>query len=181
VPWLRVTAPAVWTIGCALMARVLIVGGGERGRWLASSVVRQGHAARVLTRKEGNRQAIEQVGAQCWIGTPDRLGTLIGALDGVTIACWLLGCATGEEDQVRALHDLRLRSFVIKAIDTTIRGIVYEAAGSVPAQVLAGGAHIAGQVAERNQIPLRVLTADPADREEWRKQALGAVEGLLMA
>lgn len=163
------------------MARILIIGGGERGRWLATQLLEQGHAARILTRGEANRQAIEQVGAQCRIGTPDRLGTLISALDGVTIACWLLGCATGSEEEVRALHDLRLRSFVTKAIDTTIRGIVYEAAGTVPAPVLSGGAQIARQVAARNQIPLRVLTAAPADREQWRQQALEAVDTLLLA
>lgn len=161
------------------MARILIVGGGERGRWLASQLLHQGHAARILTRQESNRQAIESIGAQCSIGTPDLLGTLIGALDGVTIACWLLGCATGSQEQVEALHDLRLRSFLVKAIDTTIRGIVYEAAGSLPQALLSGGAQIATEVAQQNQIPLKLLTADPAQHQQWREQALAAVAALL--
>ncbi len=161
------------------MARILIVGGGQRGRWLAGRLGEQGHASRIVTRHESGRAAIEDAGAQCWIGTPDRLGTLIGALDGVTIACWLLGCATGTEEEVRALHDLRLHSFMVKAIDTTIRGVLYEAAGTVPAEMLAGGAQIAAQVAARNEIPLQLLRADPAKREPWRTEACAAVQALL--
>lgn len=161
------------------MARILIVGGGERGMWLAGNLGEHGHATQILTRDEGRRSEIESLGAQCFIGTPDRLGTMIGALDGVSIACWLLGCAGGEEEQVRALHDLRLRSFMVKTIDTTIRGVLYEAAGTVPAEVLASGAQIATEVAEQNQIPLAVLRSDPAQVESWRSEALGAVEALL--
>ncbi len=161
------------------MARVLIVGGGERGRWLAGRLGEQGHAARIVTRDEGGRAAIEAVGAQCWIGTPDRLGTLIGALDGVSVACWLLGCASGPDEQARALHDVRLRSFMVKTIDTTIRGVLYEAAGTVPAEVLSGGAQIAEEVAARNEIPLQLLRADPAERERWRMEALGAIGAIL--
>lgn len=161
------------------MARILIVGGGQRGMWFAGKLGEQGHATRILTRDERRRSEIESLGAQCAIGTPDRLGTMIGALDGVTIACWLLGCAAGEQEQVRALHDLRLRSFMVKSVDTTIRGVIYEAAGTVPAKMLASGAQIAAEVAEQNQIPLAVLRSDPAQAQIWRSEALGAVESLL--
>jgi hypothetical protein len=163
------------------MARILIVGGGERGLWLAAKLGERGHAARVLTRSESRRRAIEDAGAQCSLGDPDRLGTLVGALEGVTIACWLLGCATGADDQVAALHGLRLRAFLTKTIDTTVRGVVYEAAGTLPAELLQGGARIAREVTARNEIPLAVLQADPADRRPWRDEALTAIERLLAA
>ena len=39
---------------------------------------------RITTRTEAGRAAIEAAGAECWIGTPDRLATLRRALDGVT-------------------------------------------------------------------------------------------------
>lgn len=155
------------------------MGGGQRGRWLAERLGAEGHATRVLTRTEQGRAAIERVGAECWIGTPDRLGTLVGALDGVTVACWLLGCATGSEEEVQALHGLRLRSFMVKAIDTTIRGVVYEAAGTLPASMLAGGRRIASEVAQQNQIPLELLQSDPADPERWRAEAVTAIASLL--
>ncbi len=37
-----------------------------------------------------------RVGAECLIGTPDRLASMRGALDGVTIACWMLATVQGD-------------------------------------------------------------------------------------
>src|ERR1700685_3874839 len=76
---------------CAAMARMLIVGGGCRGRQLAAALVGEGHGVLITTRSQAGSAAIESSGAECWIGTPDRLATLRGALDGVTLAFWLLG------------------------------------------------------------------------------------------
>ena len=121
---------------------------------------------------------IEAAGAECWIGDPDRLGTLRGALEGATIACWLLGSAQGSREALEALHGPRLRSFVGQAIDTTVRGVLYEAAGTVPTTLLAEGERIATEVSAHNAIPLAVLRADPAD-PEWVGEARTAVEGLL--
>lgn len=113
------------------MARILIVGGGCRGRRLAVELVgERGHAVRIVTRSEPGRATIEAAGAECLIGTPDRLATLRGALEGVTIACWMLATARGEPERVRALHGSRLESFLGQAIDTTMRGFVYEAPGT---------------------------------------------------
>ena len=67
----------------------------------------EGHAVRVTTRAESGRAAIEAVGAECWIGTPERLGTLRAALESVTIVCWLLGTASGSEEELGALHGSR--------------------------------------------------------------------------
>src|SRR5277367_6663181 len=91
-------------VGCAVVARILIVAGGCRGRQLASEMVGDGHAVRITTRTEAGRAAIEGAGAECWIGTPGRLATLRGALDSVTIACWMLCSASGPEEEVRPLH-----------------------------------------------------------------------------
>ena len=113
------------------MARILIVGGGCRGRRLAARLVEDGrHAVRITTRGESGRAAIEATGAECLIGTPDRLASLRGALDGVTIACWMLATAHGDPAQVRELHGSRLESFLSQAIDTTMRGFVYEVPGA---------------------------------------------------
>jgi NAD(P)-dependent dehydrogenase (short-subunit alcohol dehydrogenase family) len=117
----------------AEVARVLIIAGGARGRTLAASLIAQGHAVRITTRDQDGRAAIESVGAECWIGTPDRVATLRYALESVTIACWLLGNACGDRDAVDALHSSRLEFFVRQTIDTTVRGLLYEAAGAVAA------------------------------------------------
>ncbi len=136
---------------------------------------------RVTTRAESGRAAIEAAGAECWIGTPERLGTLRAALESVTIVCWLLGTATGPQDGVRALHASRLEFFLGQTIDTTVRGFLYEAAGgeAVPAEALAGGERIVREVAERNEIPVGFLRADPGDAEAWLAGAHAEIGALL--
>lgn len=161
------------------MARILIIAGGARARALAGGLVAEGHAVRITTREESGRAAIEAVGAECWIGTPDRIATLRYALENVTLACWLLGNACGPATVVRALHGSRLEFFVSQAIDTTVRGLVYEAAGSVAAPTLAAGRALIGERAAFNAIPLAVLDADPRDRDGWREQARTAIGDLL--
>ncbi len=156
----------------------MIVGGGCRGRRLAAGLLAAGHAVRITTRSEDGRAAIEALGAECWVGTPDRLQTLRGSLDGVAVACWLLGTASGEEAALRALHTTRLELFLTQAIDTTVRGFVYEPARA-PADVRAEGELIARALTERNQIPCAVLDAHPAGEEEWTAAAAAAVAELL--
>ncbi len=169
MPWL--TLPGV--------ARILIIGGGARGRALAGDLVARGHAVRITTRTEAGRAAIEAAGAECWIGTPDRIATLRYALEGVTLACWLLGTACGEAAAVRALHGSRLEFFINQTIDTTVRGLVYEAAGSVAPATLATGRELIRERAAFNVIPLRVLDADPGDPRRWAEQAQAVVAELL--
>jgi len=164
------------------VARILIVAGGCRGRRLARELVGEGHAVRMTTRAESGRAAIEAIGAECWIGTPERLATLRAALESVTIVCWLLGAVTGAEEEVRALHGSRLEFFLGQVIDTTVRGFVYEASGAtVPAVTLAEGEEIVRAVGKRNAIPVAFLRADLEDRDAWRAEARGVVDGLLGA
>jgi hypothetical protein len=168
------------------VARVLIVAGGCRGRGLAEALVGEGHAVRITTRGERGRAGIEAVGAECWVGTPDRLATLRGALENVTILCWMLATATGSGEELDALHGSRLEFFMTQAIDTTVRGVVYETGGGSPgaptasaSAMLAGGEAIVRGLAERNSIPAAFLTADPLDSDAWRAEALAAVASLL--
>ena len=79
--------------------RVLIVGGGCRGLDLARALVADGHAVRVVTRTEARRAAIEAAGGECWIGDPDRVGTLRYALENVTLLLWLLGRRAGRPER----------------------------------------------------------------------------------
>lgn len=162
------------------MARILIVAGGCRGRRLAEAMVQEGHSVRITTRTEGGRAAIEASGAECWIGTPDRLATLRGALEAVTIACWLLGSAVGSAPTLQALHSSRLELFVTQAIDTTVRGFVYEACGAAAsAEPLRAGEGIVRALAERNAIPTAFVTADPGDLDGWLADACASVASLL--
>jgi uncharacterized protein YbjT (DUF2867 family) len=162
------------------VARILIVGGGCRGRLLAAQMAAEGHAVRITTRSPASRDAIEATGAECYLGTPDRLATLRAALENVTIACWLLGGARGSEEQLRALHSSRLSYFLGQAIDTTVRGFVYEAAGArVPREVLATGERTVRELGARHAIPVVILSEDPTDTGTWLVGARGALDALL--
>ena len=163
------------------MARVLIVGCGCRGRALASALRADGHAVRGTTRDPRRTTELRADGIEPWVGDPDRLAGLALALDGVTIACWLLGSARGGRDHLADLHGPRLRAFCERVVDTTVRGLVYEAAGSVPADLLSRGAESAREAACTWEIPLRILHADPARHGEWLGAAKGAVGELLDA
>jgi hypothetical protein len=162
------------------VARLLILGGGCRGRRLAAGQVAAGHAVRITTRTEAGRAAIESIGAECWVGTPDRLATLHGALDGVTVAMWLLGRATGSPEELGALHGSRLRLFLTQMIDTTVRGFVYEAPGaSAQAAAPAASERAVRELTELNAIPTVLLTADPEAVQAWLGQGRAAVASLL--
>jgi nucleoside-diphosphate-sugar epimerase len=161
------------------MARVLIVGCGCRGQALARDLRASGHAVRGTTRDPARANAIAAAGAEPYVGDPDRIATLMDALSGVTILCWLMGAATGDGERVAALHDGRLRMLWEKLVDTPVRGVVYEAAGPLPPQVLARGRAVALAAHETWRIPLELLEADPGDHERWRRAAGAAVERLL--
>jgi hypothetical protein len=159
--------------------RALIVGGGCRAVALARALISDGHAVRAVTRREQARPVIEAAGAECWIGDPGVVGTLRYALDNVTVLLWLLGTARGDADGVAALHGPRLRMMLEKTADTTVRGVVYEAAGSVAPELLARGVEEVRRAHRTNEIPYALLEADPADRHAWLAAGMAAVEALL--
>jgi uncharacterized protein YbjT (DUF2867 family) len=166
------------------VARILIVGGGCRGRRLAAALTgegpRGGHEVRITTRAESGRAAIEQVGAECWVGTPARLATLRGALENVAVVCWLLGTAEGSSEELRALYSSRLEFFLGQAIDTTMRGFAYEATSvTVAPEIVAAGEQIVRTAGRRNSIPMAFLRADIAKPDAWQADAHAAVDGLL--
>jgi nucleoside-diphosphate-sugar epimerase len=158
-----------------------MVGGGCRGLELARALAAEGHAVRAVTRRPEACAAIEAAGAECFIGDPDVVGTLRYALDNVTILLWLLGTASGPADKVAALHGSRLRMMLEKTTDTTVRGVVYEASGTVGSELLAAGAEEARRAQALNEIPYALVTADPADRAAWLADARGAIAVLLTA
>ena len=132
------------------MARVLIVGCGCRGQELARSLVAAGHAVRGTTRDPARSAAIAAAGAEPYVGDPDRIGTLMEALGGVTVVCWLLGAVPVPE-----LHGGRLRMLFEKLVDTPVRGVVYEAATP-------GGEAIARDAAQRWRIPVEIVAVGGA-------------------
>ena len=88
------------------MARVLVVGGGDRARELDGS----GH---VVDGDEGI--------------DPARLVTLTPRLEGVSVVCWLFGDADSEP-----LHGHTLAALLEYLVDTPVRGLVYERSDAHP-------------------------------------------------
>jgi threonine dehydrogenase-like Zn-dependent dehydrogenase len=162
------------------VARVLIVGCGCRGQGLARALRAEGHSVRATSRTEDRRAAIEDTGAEFHLGDPDRIGTLTHALDNATILLWLMGSATGDPEKVAALHGTRLKMLLERTIDTTVRGMVYEAAGTVPEETLAEGAATVRKACDFSEIPHREVRADPADHEAWQAAMLAAIGELLV-
>jgi nucleoside-diphosphate-sugar epimerase len=125
------------------VARVLIVPCGCRGRALAAGLTAAGHTVRGTTRDPANRDAIAAAGAEPYVGDPDRIATLMDALAGVSVVCWLMGSVPVPE-----LHGPRLRMLLEKLVDTPVRGVVYEGIEGAP---------IALDAAERWQMRVEIL------------------------
>jgi hypothetical protein len=142
------------------VARVLIIPCGERELALARALREAGHAVRGTTRDPAGTEAIRAAGAEPYIGDPDRIGTLMDALHGVTVLCWLMGDSDFPESRLRMLWE--------KLVDTPVRGVVHEGKGDAVSR--------AG--AETWRIPLAVIEGDPHG-DDWLERATSAVERLL--
>jgi uncharacterized protein YbjT (DUF2867 family) len=163
------------------VARCLIIAGGCRGLQLGQALRRDGHAVRASTRDPSRLPILEAEGIEPVLGDPDRVATLAPALDHVAVAYILLGCATGTPQALDALHSTRLEMLLSKMLDSTVRGIVYEAAGSVDADVLCAGAARVSAFAQDSRVPHVLLRREPGEHEAWLKDARAAVDRLLGA
>ncbi len=162
------------------MARCLIIGCGCRGRMLAGGLRERGHLVRGSSRSPARGPAIEAAGAQALIADPDRVSTLVPALDHVSVVCMLLGSLDASAAQIEALHGPRLETLLLHMIDTTVHGIVYEVAGTVDAEILAAGAQLLRTKCELSRIPFALLDRDPAaSYDDWFEAAIGAVQRVL--
>jgi 3-hydroxyisobutyrate dehydrogenase-like beta-hydroxyacid dehydrogenase len=161
------------------LARCLIIGCGCRGRSLAREMIASGHSVRGTTRSEAARAAIEAAGAEAVLGDPDVVGTLVRSFEHVSVACVLLGSATGHPADLAALHGTRLDMLLTRMLDTTVRGVVYEAAGSVDPAFLAAGAALVRERCEDSRIPYVLLGADPGDHRGWTAAAVAAIHSTL--
>jgi hypothetical protein len=155
------------------VARVLIVGCGCRGQALGRAL--SGHAVRGTTRSAERLPELETAGIEGVVADPDRLATLVPVVSGVTVVCWLMGTASGSPE----LHGERLRSLVEHLVDTPVRGLVYEAAGTVEPSVLDCGAHIVRKASRTWHIPSEIVDTDPALHEAWLGAMKEAVDRVL--
>jgi uncharacterized protein YbjT (DUF2867 family) len=163
------------------LARALIVGCGCRGRELGRALMGDGWQVRGTTRSPEKAAAIEAAGIEAAIADPDRIGTLVDHVTEVALVFWLLAEAEGSPDEVHALHGPRLARMLEEIVDTPVRGFVYEAAGSAPAEGLEGGAAIVRAASERWRIPVAIAEAAPEEPDSWRALMLGYASELTEA
>lgn len=161
------------------MARALIVGCGCRGRELGERLLAEGWAVRGTSRSESGVAAIEAAGIEPALADPDRPGTLLELVADVAVVHYLLGSATGEAELLAAIHGPRLERLLEHLVDTPVRGFVYEAAGSVDAGLLAGGAELVRAAARTWRIPTAVVAADPGDPGSWLEEMETATRAAL--
>jgi uncharacterized protein YbjT (DUF2867 family) len=163
------------------VARALIVGCGCRGRALAAALIADGYSARGTTRDPARLEAIAAVGAEAVTADPDRLGTLTPQLEGVSVLCWLMGTAAGGPEAVASVHGPRLESMLDAIVDSPVRGVVYEAAGTVDPACLAEGIATVRRAAETHRIPVGLIERPPRRHPEWLEAAAGAVRAVLQS
>jgi putative NADH-flavin reductase len=152
------------------MARILIVGCGCRGQSLARSLLEQGHAVRGTTRDPARLEAIEAAGAEAVVADPYLLATLMPAIQGVSVVCWLMGTAGADE-----LHGARLDSMLEHIVDTHVRGLVYETGGVERAE----GVGATTRASATYRMPVEVVRADPASHEAWVAAMVASVARVL--
>jgi nucleoside-diphosphate-sugar epimerase len=152
------------------VARALIVGCGCRGRELGGTLLEAGWAVRGTSRDEAGLAPIEAAGIEAAVADPDRVGTVLEQVADVAVVYYLLGSAGGDPEAVAAIHGPRLESLMEKLVDTPVRGVVYEAAGSVDAAVLGAGAEVVRAAGRTWRIPVEIATAEGADPAAWARE-----------
>jgi hypothetical protein len=116
---------------------------------------------------------------ELFLADPERPGTLKAALAYVSVACWLFGSASRAAPALNLLNGRHLERFLQQTVDSSVRGVVYEATGSAPPRMLAEGRSLATGFGRRHVVPVALITADPLDRERWLANAQRAVGGIL--
>lgn len=156
------------------MARALIVGCGCRGRLLGVRLIDAGWAVRGTGRYDEKLAPLVEAGIDPALADPDRPGTILDLVGDVTVVHYLLGSAVGEMELLAAIHGPRLERLMEKLVDTPVRGVVYEAAGSVDSGLLEAGAEIVRGAGMTWRIPYEIVTADPSDPGNWLEEMADA-------
>jgi uncharacterized protein YbjT (DUF2867 family) len=147
------------------VARALIVGCGCSGRALGSELLEEGWAVRGTSRDAEGLAAIEAAGIEPARADPEQPGTILELVDDVAILIWLLGSATG--DSVPEIHGPRLESLLERLVETPVRGVIYEGAGTVDPKLLAGGAALVKNAESTWRIPVTVTETPRSSGPAW--------------
>ena len=163
------------------MARALIVGCGCRGRSLGRALIERDWQVRGTSRDRETVAEIEASGIDAVEADPDRIGTIIDAIEGVTLIFWLLGSPSGEPERIAALHGDRLERLLEEIVDTPVRGIAYELSGGIGQAEAIRALELLRGAGEKWRIVFEVVDVDAREHELWLAGMLGAAEALISA
>jgi len=161
------------------MARALIVGCGCCGRELGRRLAAEGWSVRGTSRRPEGLAAIEAAGLEAAQADPERPGTILELVGDVAVVVLALGSTSGPAAELEAIHGPRLERLLERLVDTPVRGVVYEAAGTAPPELLAAGAELVRAAARTWRIPVELPTVGREDPEAWSEAMAAAVRGLL--
>jgi uncharacterized protein YbjT (DUF2867 family) len=161
------------------VARALIIGCGCRGSALGEELAGAGWAVRGTSRTEAGLAKIEASGIEPALADPEHPGTLLDLVADVAVVVFLLGSADGAPENLAAIHGPRLEGLMERFVDTPVRGVVYEGAGSVDPALLGGGAEIVRLAGITWRIPFAVVDADPGDFSSWLETTKTAVNRVI--
>ena len=146
---------------------------------LGARLAAEGWAVRGTSRCEEGLAAIASAGIEAALADPERPGTVLDLVGDVAVVVFLLGSAVGEPDAVSALHGPRLGRLLERFVDTPVRGVVYEAAGSVEPMVLGAGAELVRGAGRTWRIPVSVVDAEPNPPRRWAEEMAAAVRSVV--
>jgi uncharacterized protein YbjT (DUF2867 family) len=161
------------------MARALIVGCGCSGRALGSELRDEGWEVRGTSRDEEGLAAIEAAGIEPARADPGRPATILDLVADVTVVLWLLGSATGDAEDLAAIHGDRLEALLERFVETPVRGFVYEGTGTVDGKLLAGGAELVRKAERTWRIPVAVTETAREHGPLWVEELEAKVTELL--
>jgi nucleoside-diphosphate-sugar epimerase len=157
------------------VARALIVGCGCRGRLLGERLLEQGWAVRGTSRREEGLAPIAAAGIDPALADPASPGTILELIGDVAAVVWLLGSASGDAENVAAIHGERLERVLERLVETSVRKFVYEADGSVRPTLLEKGVGIVQEAGERWQIPVampKTVALSDISRLGWESRQM---------
>jgi uncharacterized protein YbjT (DUF2867 family) len=142
-------------------------------------LIAAGWAVRGTSRYDEKLPAVFEAGIDPVLADPERPGTLLELVADVAVLIYLLGSAEGPPAELAAIHGPRLERLMEKLVDTPVRGVLYEAAGSVEPALLESGAEIVRTAGMTWRIPCEIVAGDPSNPGEWAAEMANAALRLL--
>jgi uncharacterized protein YbjT (DUF2867 family) len=146
---------------------------------LGERLVAAGWAVRGTSRFDEKLAAVFEAGIDPALADPAQPGTVLDLVGDVAVVYYLLGSAQGTPELLEAIHGPRLMALLEKLVDTPVRGVVYEAAGSLDPGLLAAGAEIVRAAGRTWRIPHEIVTSNPEDHDQWAEETANLALRLL--